>query len=76
MNIAIVARSQGEAQDIIKFYGIERRKDNVTVFTKPEQVYGVSLAGFLVVTANMVELVRPSVEASRVFRYKIMEFLK
>lgn len=50
MNIVIAVCSQRIAQRLIETYGINRRRDNVSVFTRPDMLMGVDLAGWLVIT--------------------------
>lgn len=64
MNIAIIARSQAAAADLIKLYGIKRTTDHVMVFTEAEQLKGVRLGGWLVVTIYGTELVANNPEDS------------
>lgn len=75
MRIAIVANSQGEAQDLITFYGLRRDKDDVRVFTSREMLMGMDFAGWLVITANTSDLVPNTAHHGRDKRYWIMGYL-
>lgn len=76
MDIAIIARSQAAAADLIKLYGINRKTDRVRVFTSADTLKGLRLAGWLVVTIYGTELVANNAEDCLRKRVAMENYLK
>lgn len=74
MNILVVDRSPRVVDEIVKRYQINPRENKVRRVSRPEQLLGLDLTGWLVMTARC-HLVCGTVSA-RIVRENLIEELK
>lgn len=74
MNILVVDRSLRVADEIVKRYQINPRRDRVRRVSRPEHLLGMDLTGWLVMTARC-HLVCDTFSA-RIVRANLIEELK